>query len=288
MEETNIIDETAKIHAKVKMGSYNRIGKNVVIEILGNNLDTVVNIGDNNIINDNTRIYVRGNFSLGDWNTLHNDMLIMANKQVIVGHNCWFGQNTILDGAGGLMIGNGVRVGMYSQIWTHVASGERIEGCTLFAKRETIINDDVWLVGSCIVGSGIELGKRSVILINSLLTKDTLPNSTYSGSPAKIMEGLNFYKPISIDEKFALLKIWLIEFCQKNSALLTNEEDEILIYSPLTNQEVIFTKKNKEEYSTDKSVFFLNNKTYQKTNIQLEREIYSFLYGNMARFLPLD
>jgi len=288
MTKTNIIDKTAKIHVNVKMGSYNKIGKNVVIEILGNNLDKVVNIGDNNIINDNTRIYVKGNLIIGDWNVFHNDMLIMAEKHITVGHNCWFGQNTILDGAGGLVIGNGVRVGMYSQIWTHVASGERIEGCTLFAKRETVINDDVWLVGSCIVGSGIELGKRSVILINSLLTKDTLPNSTYSGSPAKLMERLNFYKPISVNEKFILLKNWLVEFCDKNSVSLTNEKDEIIIRSSLKYEEVIFTKKNKDEYATDQSVFYLNNKTYQKTNIELEREIYSYLYGNMARFIPIN
>lgn len=283
----NNIDPTAQISKNVKIGSYNYIGKNVVINILDNNPEAVVNIGDNNIINDNTRIYVGGNFSIGDWNTLHNDMLIMADKQVIIGHNCWFGQNSILDGAGGLVIGNGVRVGMYSQIWTHVASGERIEGCTLFAKRKTVINDDVWLVGSCIVGSGIQLGKRSVILINSLITKDTLPNSTYSGSPAKIMEGLNFYKPISIDQKFALLKSWLIKFCNKNSVSLINEEDEIKIHSSQSKQEVIFTKKN-TEYSPDKSVFFLNNKTYQKTNSELEREVYSYLYGNMARFTPIN
>ena len=135
MNQTNIIDNTAKIHSNVKMGSYNRIGKNVEIQILGNDLNSIVNIGDNNIINDNTRIYVKGNLSIGDWNVFHNDMLIMADKYVTIGHNCWFGQNTILDGAGGLVIGNGVRVGMYSQIWTHVASGERIEGCKLFAKR---------------------------------------------------------------------------------------------------------------------------------------------------------
>lgn len=189
---TNQIDSSAKIHPNVVLGEYNRIGKNVVIEILGNNSNAIAIIGDNNIINDNTRIFIHGEFIVGDWNVFHNDMLIMPEDSMRIGHNCWFGQNTILDGAGGLEIGNGVRVGMYSQIWTHVASGEQIEGCILYAKRKTIINDDVWLVGSCVVGSGIVLGKRSTALINSVITKDTLPDRAYSGSQPKLWSMSNF------------------------------------------------------------------------------------------------
>ena len=53
-------------------------------------------------------------------------MLILAEEEMKIGHNCWFGQHTVLDATGGLEIHNGVRVGMFSQIWTHVASGEQI------------------------------------------------------------------------------------------------------------------------------------------------------------------
>ena len=215
----NQIDISAKIHSNVKLGEYNKIGKNVVIDILSSKENFEVTIGDNNIINDNTRILVTGEFHLGDWNVLHNDMLVMAEKYVNIGHNCWFGQNTILDGTGGLTIGNGVRVGMYSQIWTHVASGEQIEGCTLFAQRETIIEDDVWLVGSCVVGSGIKLSRRSIALINSVLTKDTLPDRAYAGSPAKLIENAQFYVPKTLDEKFIMLKNWLEEFVIDNRSL---------------------------------------------------------------------
>lgn len=86
----------------------------------------------------------------------------------------------------GLIIGNGAEIGMYSQVWTHVASGEQIEGCTLYSKRETIIEDDVWLVGSCIVGSEVLswIGE-GVALINSVLTKDTLPDRAYAGKSCK-------------------------------------------------------------------------------------------------------
>ncbi|BDB56760.1 acyltransferase [Flavobacterium ammonificans] len=285
---TNEIDKSAKIHPNVILGEYNRIGKNVVIEILGSNPNVIALIGDNNIISDNTRIYIHGEFIVGDWNVFHNDMLIMPEDSMRIGHNCWFGQNTILDGAGGLEIGNGVRVGMYSQIWTHVASGEQIEGCILYAKRKTIINDDVWLVGSCVVGSGIVLGKRSTALINSVITKDTLPDKAYSGSPAKIMEHVKFYLPKTIDEKFDMLKLWLYEFVELSNGIFKLEVDksELNLFNLKENQNVIFTKSKTKSLDLSQSIFYLFDKTFNKTNSISERAIYKFLYNNKARFIP--
>ena len=104
MEERNIIDKSAKIHPIIKLGYYNKIGKNVIIDFVGDSENEVnISIGDNNIINDNTKIIVSGDLNIGDWNVFHNDMLIMAEKHISIGHNCWFGQNTILDGTGGLL-----------------------------------------------------------------------------------------------------------------------------------------------------------------------------------------
>lgn len=287
MEERNIIDKSAKIHPIIKLGYYNKIGKNVIIDFVGDSENEVnISIGDNNIINDNTKIIVSGDLNIGDWNVFHNDMLIMAEKHISIGHNCWFGQNTILDGTGGLFIGNGVRVGMYSQIWTHVGSGERIEGCTLYSKNETIINDDVWLVGSCIVGSGIILGKRSIYLINSVVTKNTIPNKTYVGSPAKLIDKLDFYKPITLDEKFEMLKEWIISFCNKFEIDLKLSNQELILCDKNSNDEVSFTTDS--NFISKGSVFYLENKTYTKTNSNLERKVYKYLYGNKARFLPIE
>lgn len=289
MNNTNEIDDTAKIHPNVVLGSYNKIGRNVVIEILGDNPNAVAIIGDNNVINDNTRIFIRGKFIVGDWNVFHNDMLIMPEDFMLIGHNCWFGQNTILDGAGGLEIGNGVRVGMYSQIWTHVASGEQIEGCILYAKRKTIISDDVWLVGSCVVGSGIVLGKRSTALINSVVTKNTLPDKAYSGNPAKIMEHVKFYLPKKLDEKFTMLKMWLEEFVTINKAVfsLESNDNELILLNLIENETVIFTKEESKFVDLSKSIFYLFDKTFNKTNSISERTIYKFLYNNKARFIPI-
>jgi acetyltransferase-like isoleucine patch superfamily enzyme len=287
--DTNQIDSSAKIHPNVVLGNYNRIGKNVVIDIIGDDSNISAYIGDNNIINDNTRILIHGTLTIGHWNVFHNDMLVMAEDHITVGHNCWFGQNTILDGAGGLEIRNGVRVGMYSQIWTHIASGEQIEGCIFYAKRKTIIKDNVWLVGSCIVGSGITLGERSTILINSVITKDTLDDKAYSGSPAKIMENLKVYLPKTLEEKFMMLENWMQEFVILNAEdyIFEVKEDQLILTNLNNFEVVIFTKSETKWSDKSKSIFYIADKTFNKNNSLTERAIYKFLYGNKARFLPV-
>lgn len=287
-DATNDIDATAQINANVKLGKYNKIGKNVIIDTFRGVANPSIEIGDNNIINDNTRILVgEGGFVMKDWNLLHNDMLVMAEDTMLIGHNCWFGQNTILDASGGLEIGNGVRVGMYSQIWTHVASGELIEGCTLFAKRKTVIQDEVWLVGSCVVSSGITLGRRSTCLINSVITKDTEEGRSYAGAPAKLMEKANFYKPVTLAEKFDMIYNWASDFTKGTEIKLERRVNKIIMQNPTTMEQVIITD-NYEVLDDEKiTQFNLANKTYKKNNSALERSFYKYIYNHKARFIPV-
>ena len=284
----NEIHPTAKIGDNVILGKYNKIGKNVVIEGF-KGINGKIKIGDCNIINDNTRILAGENgIYVGDWNIFHNNMLVMGEKKMLIGHNCWFGQNTILDSSGGLEIGSGVRVGMYSQIWTHVASGELIEGCTLFGKRKTIIKDNVWLVGSCIVSSGVVLGEKSIYLIGSNITKSTDSNKVYAGSPAKLIDKLNFYNPITLKEKYEMMLEWVKEFSETRSDIeYSSLEGVIKITSKKNSNEIILIVLDElKELDLQTSVFSLKTKTYTKRLTNLERDFYSYIFDHKARFIP--
>jgi len=292
IDKSNQIDETALIGDNVELGKFNKIGKNVVIGSFNGQAGRI-KLGDCNIINDNTRILAGDEgIMIGDWNVFHNSMLVMGESLMTIGHNCWFGQNTILDSSGGLKIGNGVRVGMYSQIWTHVASGELIEGCNLFSKRETIIKDNVWLVGSCIVSSGIVLEELGVFLIGSNITKSTSPKSVYAGNPAKLKEGLNFYDEITIDKKFEMMGNWAKEFVLKFPIYQFELNNNIirLFGKDENNEQIIIIKdENSNSIPYDGStVFNLTNKLYTKNLTEIERTFYKFIYNNKARFIPIN
>lgn len=288
----NAIDSSAQISENVIIGHYNKIGKNVIISGFKDQDNAEIRIGDCNIIHDNTRILIGENgLSIGDWNVFHNNMLVMGNGRIEIGHNCWFGQNTILDSTGGLFIHNGVRIGLYSQVWTHVASGELIEGCKLFAKRSTIIEDDAWLVGSCNVGSGVHIGNRAICMNGSLITKDIKANCVYRGSPARLVDGVSYYSNITLEEKMQMMLCWVKDFLANyQRASYSVSEDGLTIQINDTNGDVVIIGKASEDIVYHNSVTYFNviDKTFRKKFTTLEMCFYKFIYDHKARFIPLN
>lgn len=251
-------------------------------------------IGDNCVIGGNVKFVCSGGYvAIGDWTTIHDSSLVLSAIGVEIGQHCWFGQNCILDGSGGLTIGNGVRVGMYSQIWSHVAAGEQIEGCTLFGERPVILGDDVWLVGSCIVASGVTLGRRVVALPASNITKSFPENTVIAGSPAAAKPGLQFYRAISVEQKWSMLGNWLIDIANESKLhILQHTNSRILIaqqeHDALQQIAFAINTATADELSKEfpsASVCNLETKTYTKSLSDIEAIVLKSLAGNKARFL---
>lgn len=249
-----------------------------------------VTVGDYCVIGPGVKIICSGgDVHIGDWTTLHDNCLVLSSQYVEIGEHCWFGQNCIIDGSGGLKIGRGVRVGMYSQIWSHVAAGEQIEGCTLFGERPVHIEDDVWLVGSCIVASGVTLGRRTVALIGSNITKSWPENSVLAGSPAAPKPTLSFYREVTLSEKWDMLKQWLISASEEISVRVeTSDPDQILV-SDDQGDVVIFAltiacSLNVRQKLPAATVCCVEDKTYNKRFTSIEKRVMKYLAGNKARF----
>lgn len=253
----------------------------------------IISIGDYVAIGDGVKIILEGgNVTIDDWSTVHANTLILSTKGVEIGQHCWFGQNSIIDGTGGLIIENGVRVGMYSQIWTHVAAGEQIEGCTLFSASPVHIAADVWLVGSCTVGSGIRIGRRAICLSGSNVTRSVADGVVVAGAPAKPREGLNFYKEISIDEKYVLMEYWVQEFCEDSDGNFSVAEESapncIKIKSKSGEETFVFKFSNDYDdccLNHGQSKLCIENKRYSKSFTDIEFKFMRYLSGNKARFL---
>lgn len=253
-----------------------------------------VKLGDYVSLGDGVKMIVDGgDVTIGDWTTLHADTLVLSKTGVSIGQHCWFGQNTVLDGTGGLTIENGVRVGMYSQLWTHVAAGEQIEGCTLYGERPIHVESDVWLVGSCIVASGVRIGRRAVALIGSNLTKDAPAEMVLAGSPAKVKDGLSFYKPVTLDEKFDMLESWLGQITGapamdapsmvRDGGVITvhwDDVEKVVFYKHVADFEKATT--NRPQKTT---LCCVESKRYVKALTKAERSVLKFLAGNKARFI---
>jgi acetyltransferase-like isoleucine patch superfamily enzyme len=273
-------DGSFEIGARTKIGA----GVQVIFHRPAN-----VRIGDYCTIGDGVKFVVNGgDIALGDWTTVHDRSLLLSTAGLSIGQHGWFGQHCVLDGSGGLTIRDGVRVGMYSQIWTHVAAGEQIEGCTLFGVRPTIIDDDVWLVGSCIVSSGVTLGRRTVALIGSNITKSWPSGSVLAGSPSVVKPGLSFYKNISDEERWNLLKVWVEEIASSLGLSFSAGDELIAVGEGDLGGTVLFVR-----YESRISNFFsvpnvtvccLETKRYAKALTDNEHSVLKALAGNRARF----
>ena len=253
-----------------------------------------ITIGDYCVIGPGVKfICSGGNVNIGDWTTLHDRCLILSKSEVKIGEHCWFGQNSIIDGTGGITIGRGVRVGMYSQLWSHVAAGEQIEGCTLIGEKPVVIEDDVWLVGSCIVASGVTIGRRSVALIGSNITKSCFSNTVLAGTPAISKPNINFYRNLSLDQKWLMLEEWLREIAKNINAIFDkcdiDENISLKQDTNLVNGLIIFVKSKlsadlvRRNYP-DATVCCVEDKTYNKLLTTIEYQVLKLLAGNKARF----
>jgi acetyltransferase-like isoleucine patch superfamily enzyme len=138
-------DNTPVSANSIHVGFDSRIRENRRIILIGE--ESKFSIGDNCLIGHDSKTIVPV-FETGDYVAMHNHLLVNGHKPCTVGHNVWIGQNCILNSTERLTIGNGVGIGTYSCVWSHGFHGELLEGCKILKSAPTVIEDDVWIVGS--------------------------------------------------------------------------------------------------------------------------------------------
>ncbi len=141
-----------------------------------------VRIGDGVIFQDNIRIDV-DEFEIGDFGTIYFGCFFPGPGKIKIGHNFWLGNNSIIDGQGGTVIGDNVGIGAHSQLWTHMQFGDIVAGCRFDSSSSLTIGDDVWLVGHNLV-SPVTIGDRSLVMLGSLIVKNIPPDRIFAGVPA--------------------------------------------------------------------------------------------------------
>jgi len=292
-----IINEFSSIQARnIQIGEQATISKFVTITGPGKGankgLAEEFSIGDNAFIGDHTIISIP-TFRAGDYCVLHHNMNVYDYCPVTMGHNCWFGQETIINSRRSVIMGNNVRVGMRSQIWTHSASGELIEGTQLFSEKEVIIEDDVWLNGTVIVAPGLRLSSYSVVMTGSVLTKSTERYHVYAGVPAKdITEKITPYITPSLEEKFNLMSKFIESFIDlfphyQDKVFLVKNPNIIPSNIPDKNAIIFFKDANNIFKCKRNSVFDIKTKKYNKVRSQIEIDFIQTNLGHNARFIPI-
>jgi len=106
-----------------------------------------------------------------------------------VGMNTWIGPYTVLDGSGGLQIGNNCSISAGVQIYSHdsvewATSG----GIKPYVYGATMIGNNCYIGPNTIIAKAVEIGEGTIIGANSLVNKSFPANSKIGGSPARSID----------------------------------------------------------------------------------------------------
>ena len=108
---------------------------------------------------------------------------IMCPEKVKIGANTIINENCVLDGRGGLRIGNNVSISIESMILTgtHVTNSEEYEAVQFPVE----IEDNAWLCARAIVLPGSVIEEFSIIAAGAVFKGVASTKKIYGGVPAK-------------------------------------------------------------------------------------------------------
>jgi len=119
----------------------------------------------------------------GEGASVYQESLIFGDVEV--GKGTWVGPFTILDGSGGLKIGDNCSISAGVQIYTHDTVLKRLsEGKFRTERASTAVGNSCYIGPQTVITKGVKIGHHCVIGANSLLRKSLEPYSIAFGIPA--------------------------------------------------------------------------------------------------------
>ena len=122
----------------------------------------------------------------GEGSSIYDSSLVLG--EVKVGRNTWIGPFTVLDGVGGLDIGDHCSISAGVQIYSHDSVKWALSsGQARCEKAPTHIGNNCYLGPNVVVAKGVTIGDQCVIGANSLVLHDIPAGSKAFGSPCRVM-----------------------------------------------------------------------------------------------------
>jgi len=120
----------------------------------------------------------------GEGSSIYDSSYIFGN--VKVGKQTWIGPFTIIDGSGGLEIGDNCTISSAVHIYSHDNLKSTLSGGKIAIEHAQVtIGNNTYLGPHSIIAKGVSIGNHCVVASNSFVNKNMKDNSIYAGNPAK-------------------------------------------------------------------------------------------------------
>ena len=139
-----------------------------------------VSVGD--LLTD--RREIAREYGFGEGTSCYDNVLILGS--VTVGRHCWIGPNVVLDGSGGLSIGDHVDISAGAQIYSHdTLRRVRSGGVDPIDYAPTRIGSRVYIGPQTVIQKGVVIGDDVVIGAMSFVNTDITAGTKVCGAPAR-------------------------------------------------------------------------------------------------------
>lgn len=105
--------------------------------------------------------------------------------RISIGKYCNINKRTVLDGRGGITIGDCVDIAQDVNIWTEQHDYNSADYKA--SSAPVVIEDYVWIATRATVLPGVTIGRGAVVATGAVVTKDVPPLAIVAGVPAKVM-----------------------------------------------------------------------------------------------------
>jgi acetyltransferase-like isoleucine patch superfamily enzyme len=132
----------------------------------------------------NDRWQLAQDHGFGEGTSVYDECVILGD--VKVGKHCWIGPFTVLDGQGGLTIGDYVDIGTGSHIYSHNTIERALTGhLAPLYRQATRIGSCCFIAPHAVVAPGTHIGDHSFVATGSYVEGMFPSHSFISGNPAK-------------------------------------------------------------------------------------------------------
>lgn len=190
----------SQFHLGCEKGSSIIIGKNCILEsrakiIVGNKSN--FKIGNNFVVNPDTRIYVQQNWEFGNNIGIGTNCQIFCREKgfsgkLLIGDGSYIGDGTLIDVSDVVVIGSHVAIGPNCIIYSHDHIYQNLEAPAAWKggviTKRVQIEDGCWIGAGVILLPGVTIGKKAIIAAGAVVTKSVGAGEIWGGNPAKFIK----------------------------------------------------------------------------------------------------